>query len=413
MFQPRGYQIKAIESLANADLGYIVARAGSGKSAVMAFAVKMREARECKPMSVCVLVPTQEIKTQMLKTFAAVGTLGPVQAHCWQGLDRVPDCDILIIDEAHGAGAPCYRRLLRTTLVQQGGKWVRRCITWACTATPRREDGEPIEPIIGPCLYTVPESAIKAAGGVLPGRVQIVRYHDSDIKAQCEEAALKAAREYVKKVGVKKFYANFASRFYGISHYGAAMVFRSKLDEEARVEFDAAAKKKILAEKSYSFLMDQAITNSKKRNCFVAGIIRQHILAGASVIALADTIEQCAAIADMAGPGTAPFHARLGKRERERVLAEFKAGILKCIVATSVADEGMDCPIANVLIMARASKAAGRTEQRAGRVMRPYPGKAYGLVVDVFDTSHGMLAGQHHKRKRLYSEWGFSIEKGL
>jgi superfamily II DNA or RNA helicase len=369
MITPRPYQTPAIEALANADLGYIVSKAGSGKSAVMAFAVKMREARECKPMSVCVLVPTQEIKTQMLKTFAAVGTLGPVQAHCWQGLDCVPDCDILIIDEAHGAGAPCYRKLLRTTLVQDRGKWVRRCITWACTATPRREDMEPLEPILGPLLHHVSEDAIKAAGGVLPGRVQIVRYHDAAVKEAAQDAAVKEIRSWMSDEQVSR------------------VVYRHVL----RI----------------------GVTENEGRNRFVAGIIRQHILAGASVIALADTIEQCAVIAETAGPGAAAFHARLGKRERERVLAEFKAGILKCIVATSVADEGMDCPIANVLIMARASKAAGRTEQRCGRILRPYPGKAYGLVVDVFDTSHGMLAGQHHKRKRLYSEWGFSIEKSL
>jgi superfamily II DNA or RNA helicase len=371
MITPRPYQTPAIEALANADLGYIVSKAGSGKTIIAACAIRAREIAAMHPMRWLWLAYTRELLTQGEDACRAAGILSHVDFACVQGLTAIPpDVDGVIIDEVHHVAAPESKRIMRSTLSRKpDGSWARRCIVWGLTATPDREDGEPIEPVIGPCLYTVPEDAIKAAGGVLPGRVQIVRYHDAAVKEAAQDAAGKEIRSWMSDEQVSR------------------VVYRHVL----RI----------------------GVTENEGRNRFVAGIIRQHILAGAAVIALADTIEQCTAIADMAGLGASAFHARLGKRERERVLAEFKAGILKCIVATSVADEGMDCPIANVLIMARASKAAGRTEQRAGRVMRPYPGKAYGLVVDVFDTSHGMLAGQHHKRKRLYSEWGFSIEKGL
>jgi superfamily II DNA or RNA helicase len=91
-------------------------------------------------------------------------------------------------------------------------------------------------------------------------------------------------------------------------------------------------------------------------------------------------------------------------------LAAFKAGEIRVLIATSLADEGFDAPIASVLIMAGCGKALGKMIQRTGRVLRPYPGKSSGIIYDFFDRSHGMLLNQSKRRKKIYLDQGYEVQ---
>ena len=52
MINPRPYQTAAIQALANCDLGHIVAPAGSGKTIMVALAIKLAGVRKLRPLSV-------------------------------------------------------------------------------------------------------------------------------------------------------------------------------------------------------------------------------------------------------------------------------------------------------------------------------------------------------------------------
>ena len=62
------------------------------------------------------------------------------------------------------------------------------------------------------------------------------------------------------------------------------------------------------------------------------------------------------------------------------------------MIATQLADEGLDVPLLSRVFLAWPSKAHGRTVQRIGRVMRPHPDKPDALVVDGASDRFGRAA---------------------
>jgi superfamily II DNA or RNA helicase len=73
--------------------------------------------------------------------------------------------------------------------------------------------------------------------------------------------------------------------------------------------------------------------------------------------------------------------------ERRRTLADFDAGRLDVLSNCMVLTEGFDSPRAQVAILARPTASAPLYVQMVGRVLRPYPGKAQALVLDVVGAS--------------------------
>lgn len=68
---------------------------------------------------------------------------------------------------------------------------------------------------------------------------------------------------------------------------------------------------------------------------------------------------------------------------------------------TSLADEGLDIPCLECLILAGSGKSIVKTIQRIGRVIRKYEGKKRAVVYDFIDSSP-ILHSHSLKRKRLY-----------
>ncbi|ADX82560.1 DEAD/DEAH box helicase [Saccharolobus islandicus] len=75
---------------------------------------------------------------------------------------------------------------------------------------------------------------------------------------------------------------------------------------------------------------------------------------------------------------------KMSKEERKRVLATFKSMSAGILVLTTVGDEGIDIPDANVGIIVTGTSSRRQFIQRLGRIMRPYNGKQaklYEIVV--------------------------------
>jgi DNA repair protein RadD len=70
------------------------------------------------------------------------------------------------------------------------------------------------------------------------------------------------------------------------------------------------------------------------------------------------------------------------KREREAILAKFKAQQIKYIVNVSVLTVGFDAPHVDVIAILRKTESVGLLQQIIGRGMRIYPGKADCLLLD-------------------------------
>jgi len=78
--------------------------------------------------------------------------------------------------------------------------------------------------------------------------------------------------------------------------------------------------------------------------------------------------------------------------QRDYAISQLKQGKIKVLIATTIADEGLDIPELNSLLILSGGKSSVKTYQRVGRVVRPHHNthyiKKYGYVYDWVDLVH-------------------------
>jgi superfamily II DNA or RNA helicase len=92
--------------------------------------------------------------------------------------------------------------------------------------------------------------------------------------------------------------------------------------------------------------------------------------------------------------------SHVNKMVRKEYLNQIRNKELDVIIATQLADEGLDLPALDSLILAGAGKSPTRMIQRIGRVLRIYPGKEDAIVIDFKDSAR-YLAGHYKKRREM------------
>lgn len=94
----------------------------------------------------------------------------------------------------------------------------------------------------------------------------------------------------------------------------------------------------------------------------------------------------CDAMND-AGIPSAMVSGETPKDERHKVYDDFRHGTVQVLVNCMVLTEGFDAPWADVAVIARPTQSAPLYTQMVGRVLRPHPGKADALVLDLIGAS--------------------------
>jgi superfamily II DNA or RNA helicase len=122
---------------------------------------------------------------------------------------------------------------------------------------------------------------------------------------------------------------------------------------------------------------------------------------GRTVLILAPRVAQAETLAEALAEGgpsdVGILHGRMRRAERAATLEAVRSGAVRGLVATTVADEGLDLPSLDGLLLASPGRAGGRTEQRIGRIMRSLRGKRVPVVVDLVDD-HPVLRSQARGR---------------
>jgi Fanconi anemia group M protein len=92
----------------------------------------------------------------------------------------------------------------------------------------------------------------------------------------------------------------------------------------------------------------------------------------------------------------------LSQKKQKQIIEEFGQGEFNCLIATSVAEEGLDIPAVDLVIFYEPVPSAIRTVQRRGRTGRQEKGRVIVLVTKKTRDEANLWAAVH-KEKRMYS----------
>lgn len=150
----------------------------------------------------------------------------------------------------------------------------------------------------------------------------------------------------------------------------------------------------------YQEVYKEGIVENSQRNQAIAEIAIEH--KKDSVIVLVQQIEHGEVLKTLI-PDSVFINGQEKDTVRQKAMEDFRKGKLKCLIGTSVIGEGVDLPIANVLIMAGGGKARSGIIQNVGRVLRLYPGKDTALIYDFTDQDGSFLEEHSILRRHVYA----------
>jgi superfamily II DNA or RNA helicase len=146
-----------------------------------------------------------------------------------------------------------------------------------------------------------------------------------------------------------------------------------------------------------------SVCRDEERNRMIAGLVEKD----RSVLILSDRVGHCDELASLI-PGAETMTGAMGKKKRTDIIERARSGALRIICATTVADEGLDIPRLDTVVLASPSKNMQKITQRIGRILRPHPEKKRPIVYDIVD-SFGPFSNFARLRARLYKKKGWKI----
>jgi superfamily II DNA or RNA helicase/Holliday junction resolvasome RuvABC endonuclease subunit len=356
----RPYQLAAKEAMVAKTQGVVVIPAGGGKTmAAMAALVEIRQ-------RTLVLVHTLDLKEQWeeeLEEHLGVvpGKAAPIQVATVQTLTRMP-AEAL---GRHLAGFGCL-------ILDEGhhapastfDRVVAACpAAWrlALTATPEREDGltPKLLHTFGPILHETRQEDLLAAGFLVPAVVHEV-------------------------------HTSFTFPYQGAEDYQALAEALARDEDRRQLVLDTL----------------EALNQDEERVILVLSTrVEDHLF----------PLFEAAKARGIQGELLA---GKVKKDARRLIRRAVREGHVRVLFASTVADEGLNIPELNTLLLTFPAKAEGRVEQRVGRVMRAAPGKSKGDVYDFIDSGVTHVATdakpflrQYAKRRAAYKKLKATIVK--
>lgn len=174
----------------------------------------------------------------------------------------------------------------------------------------------------------------------------------------------------------------------------------------------------ISAEDFYK-LYEAAIVNNKLRNRAIAKVVAYCLQNQRTVLVTVRRIEHGYKLLDLIrqhspfdDPSLIDFsHGEDRDRDLKREL--LKEGAIRCLISTSIFEEGIDIEGIDAVINAAGEKSRRVTIQRVGRGIRKKSGDHPHddvWVFDFMDNHHPSLARHSHRRIRQYKQQGFDVK---
>jgi superfamily II DNA or RNA helicase len=161
----------------------------------------------------------------------------------------------------------------------------------------------------------------------------------------------------------------------------------------------------------YLTRMQRALIRDPTRNEAIVDRAFWEVMTGESVLLLSNRKPHCRTLGKMLakrGIDARVTVGTTGKKAREANLADLRSGEASIVIATSLADEGLNVRRLSRLILAFPDTSRRMTVQRSGRLMRLFDGKEP-KVIDFVDPRVETLANRFAARRRSYRSIGMEV----
>ncbi len=374
--QLRPYQQEALEAWErNQHRGVIVLPTGAGKTVVAVAALARLSVRTL------IIAYTKEHVRQwhdaVVRFTDAAGLLGVYYGDekklsyitvttyqtAWRYVDRLAGMfPLLIIDEAHHLPADKFKLIALRMPAP---------FRMALSATAVREDGrhEEIFPLVGGIVYQKGAAELMEQGYLAPFIIKRVT-----VKLRPEE---------------QKAYEELRRKYQALA---LGRTFEEVLEAAKRGEPRAVEALRVRAQ------MQSVIQESQSKLDKVVEIAREELNRGSKIIVFTQFKRQAEELARRLG--ALLLHGELDKDERARALETFKKASSGVLVVTTVGDEGLDIPDANVGILVSGTGSRRQFVQRLGRLLRPGAGKT-AVLYEVVASGTSEVVQSRKRREAL------------
>jgi superfamily II DNA or RNA helicase len=159
----------------------------------------------------------------------------------------------------------------------------------------------------------------------------------------------------------------------------------------------------------YQDIFTSYVVENPRRNQLVADTARQLADKGNSVLILVSQVRQGEALQKLL-PNVPLVQGADPADRRAEVFAALASKELPIAIATTLADEGLDVPSLNAVILASAGRSETRALQRVGRALRPSPKKKHAVVIDFMDDAPFLKEHAQRRLKIFQSEPRFEVK---
>lgn len=164
--------------------------------------------------------------------------------------------------------------------------------------------------------------------------------------------------------------------------------------------------------KRYNSIYKTYIVNNKYRNGLIVDCVKRLVDLGKTVLITVTLKRHGRLLLELLKKDNIDVQFICGgvdKLKRKEYIEQVRKRQLSVIVGTSLADEGLNIPALDSLILAGSGKSPTRQIQRIGRVLRRADGKTEAIVIDFKDCVR-YLTGHYKKRRTICeSESEFKI----
>jgi len=369
----RPYQEEALRAWReNGYRGIIVLPTGAGKTVVGIAAIA-----ELNVRTLVVVVTKEQVKQwiEAIRRFTDAGAmvgayysdekrLSPITVTTYQTAYRKVKLfskhfSLLILDEAHHLPADKFRTI---------ATYMAAPFRMGLSATIEREDGKHVEifPLLGGVVYHTSPGELTRQGYLAPYTIR--------------------TRKVKLRPAEKRKYDELRRKYHKLA---AGRTFQEVL--EAARKGDPSALEAVRVHHK----MKEIVQYSEAKLDEAEKIIREELAKGSKIIVFTQYKRQAEELAKRVGGLL--LHGGIPKSRRERVLDQFRRMKSGVLVVTTVGDEGLDIPDANVGVFVSGTGSPRQFIQRLGRLLRP---KQDGKSAVLYEIVMAGTSEEYQSRKR-------------